>query len=150
MVTFLLLTLALAFYNVGTIWAHEVDIFRSWRYVGEDFHRVQAAHWRKLPYWVLAPVALAYATSIALFWYHPAQQPRWGIIGFFCLQTLSAALTALYWGPWQAALSRDPAGSESRYLRSILRTHWLRTALITCSGVVLLASSIAALSAANR
>ena len=29
--TFLVLNLALAFYNVGTIWAHEVDIFRSWK-----------------------------------------------------------------------------------------------------------------------
>jgi hypothetical protein len=23
--------LALAFYNVGTIWAHEIDTFRSWK-----------------------------------------------------------------------------------------------------------------------
>jgi hypothetical protein len=48
---FLLWNLALAFYNVGTIWAHEVDIFRSWTLVAPGtFHRVQAAHWRKLPY----------------------------------------------------------------------------------------------------
>jgi hypothetical protein len=31
--TFLLLNLALGFYNVGTIWAHEIDIFRSWKLV---------------------------------------------------------------------------------------------------------------------
>src|SRR5260370_14327787 len=29
--TVLLLNLALAFYNIGTIWAREVDIFRSWK-----------------------------------------------------------------------------------------------------------------------
>ena len=47
---FLLLNLALAFYGVGAIWAHEVDIFRSWKLVdAATFHRVQAAHWRKLP-----------------------------------------------------------------------------------------------------
>jgi hypothetical protein len=41
----LLATLAIAFYNVGTIWAHEVDIFRTWRLVSkEDFRRVQDAH----------------------------------------------------------------------------------------------------------
>jgi hypothetical protein len=41
--TFLLLNLALAFYNVGTIWAHEVDIFRTWKLVDPDaFPRVQA------------------------------------------------------------------------------------------------------------
>jgi hypothetical protein len=48
---FLLLNLAVAFYNVGTIWAHEVDIFRSWKLVDPaSFPKVQSAHWRKLPY----------------------------------------------------------------------------------------------------
>ena len=50
--TYLLLNLALAFYNVGTVWAHEVDIFRfahgsllipspfmsSSRFTGASFH----------------------------------------------------------------------------------------------------------------
>jgi hypothetical protein len=45
---FLILNLALGFYNVGTIWAMEVDIFRSWKRVGrQDFHAVQEAHWKK-------------------------------------------------------------------------------------------------------
>ena len=30
---FLLLNLVLAFYNVGTIWAHKVDIFRTWKLI---------------------------------------------------------------------------------------------------------------------
>jgi hypothetical protein len=52
---FLLLNLALAFYNVGTIWAHEMDIFRSWKLLDpSNFHAVQRVHWRKLPYWVCA------------------------------------------------------------------------------------------------
>jgi hypothetical protein len=29
----LLLNLAIVIYNVGTIWAHEIDIFGSWKYV---------------------------------------------------------------------------------------------------------------------
>jgi len=54
--TFLLLNLALAFYNAGTIWAHEVDIFRSWKLVDPvSFHRIQAIHWRNVPYWVFLP-----------------------------------------------------------------------------------------------
>jgi hypothetical protein len=44
---FLLLNLVLTFYNVGTIWAHEIDIFRSWKLVPQDsFVRVQTVHWR--------------------------------------------------------------------------------------------------------
>jgi hypothetical protein len=140
--TFLLLNLALGFYNVGTIWAHEVDIFRSWRLIGTTFHDVQTAHWRKLPYWVLAPVALAFIGSIALFWYHPAASPTWGIVGVFVCQAASIVLTALYWGRWQAALSQDPRGAESPFLAKILRTHWGRTALITLSGIILLVWSI--------
>jgi hypothetical protein len=65
--TFLILNLALGFYNTGTIWAHEVDIFRSWRFVGAaNFHTIQSVHWRKLPYWVFAPVGLALCGVIAL------------------------------------------------------------------------------------
>ena len=60
--TFLLLNLALGLYNVGTIWAHEVDIFRSWRLVDpKDFLQIQTVHWHKLPYWVFIPVGLGLA-----------------------------------------------------------------------------------------
>src|SRR5208337_3268513 len=42
---FLLLNLAFAFYNVGTIWAHEVDIFRSWKLIDpKNFLAVQTVH----------------------------------------------------------------------------------------------------------
>src|SRR5580704_11492007 len=36
----------------------------------------------------------------------------------------------------------DPRGPESPYLRTILRTHWVRTALITVSALLLLASVV--------
>jgi hypothetical protein len=140
---FLLANLALGFYNVGTIWAHEVDIFRTWALLApEDFHAVQSAHWRKLPYWVLFPVALAFAGAVGLVWYHPAQAPAWAFLSPLCLQGLSAVMTALWWGRWQAKLSRDPLGSKSPYLKAILRTHWIRTALITASALVLFAWAI--------
>jgi hypothetical protein len=138
MKAFLLLNLALAFYNVGTIWAHEVDIFRAWRLVGPQFHDVQAAHWRKLPYWVLGPVAAAFAGSVALFWYHPAESPAWAIAGAFGCQAASLILTAFFWGRWQAALSHDPRGAKSVFLTRILRTHWVRTALVSLSALILL------------
>ena len=58
---FLLLNLAFGFYNVGTIWAHEVDIFRTWKLLDQkSFHDVQEKHWHKLPYWVFIPVGLTH------------------------------------------------------------------------------------------
>src|ERR1700739_797829 len=135
---FLIFNLALGFYNVGTIWAMEVDIFRSWKLVGSDFHRVQEVHWRKLPYWIFTPVALALAGSIALIWYHPAGSPAWAIWGVPSTQILSLVLTAVMWGPWQAKLSKDPLGSQSPFLQKILATHWIRTLLICASAILLL------------
>src|SRR5262252_9225264 len=117
---FLPFNVALAFYNVGTIWAHEIDIFRTWKLINpKDFSTVQTAHWRKLPYWIFTPVGIAFAGGIALIWYHPRG--------------------SLLWGRWQALLSRDPQGSHSRYLDKILATHWIRTMLISGYAVILLA-----------
>ena len=135
---FLLANLALSFYNVGTIWAHELDIFRSWKLLdAKTFHAVQLAHWKKLPYWVLAPVALSLVGSIALVLYHPAGSPGWAIWGNLACQLLSHGLTAAFWGRWQAKLSTDPLGAESPFLDTILRTHWLRTLLINACAAIL-------------
>ncbi|HKF50002.1 MAG TPA: hypothetical protein VKB38_21745 [Terracidiphilus sp.] len=144
--TFLLLNLALSFYLVGAIWAHEVDIFRTWQHVGaKEFHTIQSVHFRKLPYWVFAPLGLALAGSITLFWFHPPGSPAWAIRGNLACQTSSLVLTANFWGRWQAALSKDPSGPASPWLRKILATHWIRTLLINVYGFILLAWTIQAL-----
>jgi hypothetical protein len=92
---FLLLNLVLAFYNVGTIWAHEVDIFRTWKLIDtKDFPRVQTMHWRKLPYWIFTPVGLALIGGIALVWYHPSSSPVWAIYANLPCQILAIVLTA--------------------------------------------------------
>jgi hypothetical protein len=135
----LLLNLALAFYLVGAIWAHEVDIFRSWRFVdARDFRTLQTAHFRKLPYWVFAPLGLALAGTIGLILRHPNGSPGWAIWGNLGAQVVSHVLTAAMWGPWQARLSRDERGAQSPYLGKILATHWIRTLLITVYGGILL------------
>jgi hypothetical protein len=142
----LLVVLALAWYNVGTIWAHEVDIFRSWRLIpSAAFPAVQAAHWRKLPYWVFVPVGLTLVGSVVLVWVHPSAAPQWAATVNAVCQLLSLVLTAGLWGRWQAALSRDARGAEGPWLRLILRTHWIRTGLITIGALVLLVGEWAAL-----
>jgi hypothetical protein len=125
---FLLTNLAMAFYNIGAIWAHEIDIFRSWRLLDPDtFHRVQSLRWRKLPYWVFVLAGLTLAGSIVLVWHHPPQSPARGIWGNITCQIAAIILTAAFWGPWQASLSRDPRGPAGPYLVQILSTHWIRT-----------------------
>jgi hypothetical protein len=139
----LLVEFALCFYNVGTIWAHEIDIFRSWKLVSaEEFHRLQAVHWQKIPYWIFIPVGLAELGSLVLLWYHPAGIPAWALWGNALCQLLALALTGAFWGRWQAKLSQDPLGSASPYLAQILRTHWVRTLLINASGLFVLLSLV--------
>src|SRR5215471_19096062 len=117
----LLANLALAFYLVGTIWAHEVDIFRNWQVLDLDnFRRLQTVHWKKLPYWIFIPLALALAGSVILIWYHPPSSPAWVIWGNLGCQVLSHILTAIFWGPWQAKLSKDPQGAQGPNLKKII------------------------------
>ncbi|MGA2762989.1 MAG: hypothetical protein ABSG17_06460 [Spirochaetia bacterium] len=143
---FLLLNLAFGFYSVGTIWAHEVDIFRTWKLVdAKSFHKVQDVHWHKLPFWVFIPVGLSLAGSIALIWYHPANSPLWCVFGVPFCQILSLILTGAFWGRWQSHLARDPLGSKSPYLSRILKTHWIRTVLINASGLILLVWTVVTL-----
>ncbi|HLK40586.1 MAG TPA: hypothetical protein VKU41_27730, partial [Polyangiaceae bacterium] len=121
-------------------WAHEVDIFRSWRLIDPaSFSVVQTRHWRKLPFWVFAPVGLEFAGAIALLWFHPAGSPPCGFWGGFACQLASHVLTAILWGRWQAKLSKDARGSKSPYLGYILKTHWVRTLLVNAAGFVYLA-----------
>jgi len=139
----LLANLALSFYLVGAIWAHEVDIFRSWKLIdSKDFHAVQKAHWRKLPYWIFTPLGLALIGSISLIWYPPSGSPDLAIAGNLGFLISSFLLTGLFWGRWQARLSKDSAGPHSIYLVRILKTHWLRTALISAYAFTLLAWAI--------
>ena len=94
---FFIACLALAFYLVGAIWAHEVDIFRSWKlYDVDSFHKAQQVHFRKLPYWVFTPLGLALISSIVLIWYHPEASPTWGITGNLVFQIASLVLTAIF------------------------------------------------------
>jgi len=140
---FLVLNLALAFYNVGTIWAHEIDIFRSWKLLDpKTFHSVQLVHWKKVPYWVFIPVAFSFAGAIVLFWYHPDNISILEIWIAFGFQFVSHILTAIFWGQWQAKLSNDTLGGASPWLAKILKTHWIRTALINAYGLMLLYMTI--------
>jgi hypothetical protein len=137
---FLLANMALAFYNTGTIWAMEVDIFRSWQLLDKtSFNMVRKVHWKKLPYWIFIPVGLALIGAIILIWYHPASSPSWAIWINLSSQLCSHLLTAIFWGPWQARLSTDPLAAGSPILQRILRTHWIRTLLINIYAMNLLA-----------
>lgn len=143
--TLAVINLCLAFYNVGTIWANEVDIFRSWKLLdNETFQRVHLVHWHKIPFWIFIPYGVFLAASILLIWHHPAGSPRWAIWGNLACFALAIALTAAFWAPWQAKLEYDnTVGGRSPWLKKILDTHWIRVALVNASAGFALALVIA-------
>jgi hypothetical protein len=103
---------------------------------------VQDVHWKKLPFWIFAPLGLALAGSIILFFYHPDKIPAGEIWAPFGLQVISHVLTSIFWGQWQYKLSKDQSGGKSIYLDKILKTHWIRTALWNANGLMLLYMTI--------
>jgi hypothetical protein len=134
---FLLANLALAFFIAGFVWAHQVEIFRSWRLLdAKSFRAVHEAHWRTLPIWAVA-IGLSLAGSIALIWYHPAGTPRWAISASVLCQVLTQVLTLFVWGRWQADLRSDLSGPDSPVLDRMIRTHWLRAVLVSTYAVIL-------------
>jgi hypothetical protein len=135
---FLLFNLVIAFYNVGTIWAHEIDIFRHWKFLDrKTFDIVRNEHWKKIPYWVFIPVGFSFIGSVTLIWYHPERSPSWAIWGSFFSQIFSHLLTILFWGRWQAQLTNEILGAQSPILDKIIKTHWIRTALINIYALIL-------------
>ena len=113
----LLANVALSFYLAGTIWAHEVDIFRSWKLIdSKDFPTVHRVHWSKLPYWIFTPLGLALIGSIGLIWYHPAGSPGWAIFGNLGCQVASLFLTVISGAGGKgssAKIAQDPTASIS-------------------------------------
>ena len=141
---FLLANLALAFGIAGFVWAHQVEIFRSWRLMdAKSFRAVHAAHWQMLPIWVV-PIGFGLAGSIALTWYHPAATPAWAIWASLLCQVLTQMLTLSSWGRWQAQLRTDNRGPDSPVLDK-LRTHWLRAFLVSAYAAILFVWTMAVL-----
>ena len=139
----LLANLAVSFYLVGCIWAHEIDIFRSWQLLDLEAFRSGADG-------PMAQVAIldfrAAGTCVPRVTRTHLEtsggSPTWAICRNLALLLLSFFLTAFMWGRWQARLSVDPLGSGSPYLKKILQTHWMRTALINAYAPVLFLSTL--------
>ena len=142
---FLLANVALAFTIVGFVWAHQVEIFRSWRLIdARSFRAVHAAHWQTLPIWVV-PIGLGLAGSIALIWYHPAGSPAWAIWASVLCQVITQVLTLFFWGRWQAQLRGDSNGPASPVLDRLIRTHWLRAVLTSAYAAILIVWTVTVL-----
>ncbi len=135
----LLATAAFALYGVGQIWLVQLSSYPLWRYVGpREFETYHLAWWRSIWGAVLAPAALVFIGAILMIWWRAPGIPDWAIWLGLALQIALIAGTAAWWGPLMARLS-GPAGEllQVRY-RLLMRTHWIRVAIVTAYGILLL------------
>jgi hypothetical protein len=134
----LILTFAATLYGVGNIWMTELG-WRLWPYVApSDFDAYHKAWWAMIKPVVFPVAAVAFFGAIALIWWRPDGVSSTAVWLNAVIQVLIYALTAIFWGRWQAQThyaTLPGGGLDPMYLRG-MSTHWIRAILITLSGVM--------------
>ena len=113
--------------------------WRLWPYVAPaDFGAYHNAWWAMIKPIVFPVAAVAFFGAFALIWWRPAGVTAAAVWLNIGIQLLIYALTAIFWGRWQAQthFARLPDGGlDTTYVRA-MSTHWIRAALVTLSGLI--------------
>jgi hypothetical protein len=135
----LLITLAAAFYDVGTIWMVHLGYWLWPRVAPADFGRYHGAWAIGILPVIFPQAAVAFVGSVAMLRWRPPHVPVWAVRCGVVLQLVAWGLTAVLWGPIQANLhfATLPDGSLNPQFVLLFDTHWLRVALHTAFGVLL-------------
>jgi hypothetical protein len=132
-------TVALAWYHVGFVWLVQVVAWPLFAYVGAgEFDAYHQAWWRGIRYILFVPSGFAFVGGLLLLFFPPPYVPEWLLALGFGMYVLTYVLTAAWWGPQQAKL----VDTWSPRFRLIIRTHWVRTGLISGYGLCLLAALV--------
>ena len=135
----LLATCALSLYGVGNIWPVQLSSYRLWRYVGpREFHAYHLAWWHSIWGVILAPAVLVFFGSLLMLWWRVPGVPRWAAWAGFALQVALVLGTALWWGPLMARLEQPNGELAAERFHLLMRTHWLRVAIVTAYGTLTL------------
>ncbi len=135
----LVITTALAWYQVGFVWLVQVVAWPLFAYVGpNEFDRYHQAWWRGIRYILFLPSGLTFIGNIVLLFVRPNGVPEWLLALALGLFVSMYVLTAVWYGPEQARLT-DPASAR---LSRLNRSHWARTALVSAYGFCLLAALV--------
>jgi hypothetical protein len=135
----LLLTLVLGWYHVGFVWLVQTVCWPLFAYVGpNEFDAYHHAWWRGIRYVLFIPSALIFIGTILLLFWTPPGLSHWIIWIALAQYVLIYVLTAAWWGPQQAKLTR----TDTPPFGLIIKTHWVRTALVTGYAVSMLAALV--------
>jgi len=135
----LLATCALSLYSVGNIWPVQLSSYRLWKYVGpREFHAYHLAWWHSIWGVILAPAVLVFSGALLMLWWRAPGVPPWAPRFGFALQVALVLGTALWWGPLMARLEGAGGGLAVERFRLLIGTHWLRVAIVTVYGALML------------
>ena len=127
--------------------------YRLWPYVSPgDFDAYHGAWCMKIIPVVFPVAGVALLGSIALIWWRPAGVTATAVWLNLGVQLVTHASTAAFWARWQANTHFAKLGDgtlDPMYAR-IIAAHWLRAALITLNGLVVLWMMVEHLSTRNR
>ena len=133
----LLATCAMSLYSVGNIWPVQLSSYRLWRYVGpREFHAYHLAWWHSIWGVILAPAVLVFVGALLMFWWRAPGVPPWAVWAGLGLQLALVLGTVLWWGPLMARLEDSGGGLATARFELLMRTHWLRVAIVTAYGAL--------------
>lgn len=151
----LAVTVAIAAANVGQILLTHVN-YQSWSQIGTAEMRAVHDNWSSAVDVIIMPLAIAsvVCTLAVVLVRHP-RVPWWSIGLGVVLQAATFATSFTMWARWQHEIGQSgyvrlPDGSLSEAYERIMDTHWLRIALMTAFGVLVLAMLIGAMSGRTR
>ncbi len=153
----LLLNVALAFIGIGQIWLVQLSSYPLWQHVGpKEFHNYHIVWWHSIWMPIFIPAGTAIITTIALFWVRLPKVSR-SLIWMACIILfVTYSLTYLWWAPLMALIGATPEEvngvshwapyiinfgwkneTQQQLYRLLIRSHWIRVALITAYGILL-------------
>ncbi|HEY6459507.1 MAG TPA: hypothetical protein VIY73_05125 [Polyangiaceae bacterium] len=133
----LLATCALSLYSVGNIWPVQLSSYPLWKHVGVgEFHEYHRAWWHSIWGVILGPAVLVFVGALLMFLWRAPGVPAWAVSAGFALQLALVLGTAVWWGPLMARLEAPGGGLAVERFRLLMRTHWLRVAIVTAYGAL--------------
>lgn len=135
-----LLHLTATLYMVGVIWFVQLVHYPLFARVGtSEFAAYERAHARRTG-WVVAPPMLAeLVTAVLLLWVRPAGVPLWAAGAGLALVVVNWVSTWAVQIPCHDRLTR---GFDAVVHRRLVTTNWLRTAVWSLRGLLVLGMGI--------
>ncbi len=136
--------LILSLYGVGLIWSVQLIIFPSWRMLADadQLYRIRLDYWRKLPYLVFIPIGILFIMTILLVIIHPPSAPPGLLWAALIVQLIINILTGLTWARWERRISMERLTPGDPLLERLVKTHWLRTLLVTMNALFIIWAAV--------